>query len=133
MQAYHYTATVTLVALLVYVFLGIQVSRAHVKAGIPPPKMIGDPQLEQTIRGHLNMLEWMPVFLPSLWLFAIYWNDKVAALAGVAWIVGRAIYFYGYVAKPEGRFVGFFIQLAAVAFLLFGALGRVVYLAATGG
>ena len=93
--------------------------------------MTGDPLLERTIRAHYNTLEWMPVFLPSLWLFAIYWNSTIAAIVGVVWIVGRIIYFLGYTAEARKRSTGFLIQTLAVAVLLFGALGRLVYLAAT--
>ena len=31
------------------------------------------------MRAHYNTLEWLPIFLPSMWLFAIYWNELVAA------------------------------------------------------
>ncbi len=60
--------------------------------------MTGDPPLERTIRAHYNTLEWMPIFLPSLWLFAIYWNSTAAAILGLVWIAGRIIYFLGYAA-----------------------------------
>ena len=30
----------------------------------------------------MNTLEWMPIFLPSLWLFAIYLSDAFAAALG---------------------------------------------------
>ena len=36
----------------------------------------------------MNTLEWMPIFLPSLWLFAIYISDPVAAVLGLIWIAG---------------------------------------------
>lgn len=132
MQAYHYTAIVTLLTALVYLWMGIRVSRAHVKAGILPPQMTGDPQLERTDRAHVNTLEWMPIFLPSLWLFAAYWSDAVAAGVGLVWIVGRLVYFFGYLQSAKKRFPGFLIQLLAVAVLLLGALGRIIYLLATG-
>jgi uncharacterized membrane protein YecN with MAPEG domain len=80
-----------------------------------------------------NTLEWLPIFLVSLWLFAIYWNELVAAGMGVVWIVGRVVYSAGYMADPAKRSTGFLIQLAACAVLLFGALGRIVYGLATGG
>ena len=41
--------------------------------------MTGDPLLERTIRAHYNTLEWLPIFLVSMWLFAVYWNELVAA------------------------------------------------------
>ena len=55
----------------------------------------------------------------------------LAALAAL-WIAGRVIYFVGYVADAKKRVPGFFIQATAAFVLLFGALGRIVYLMATG-
>jgi hypothetical protein len=73
----------------------------------------------------------MPIFLPSLWLFAIYWNSTAAAILGLIWIVARIVYFLGYTAEASRRSTGFLIQTLTVAVLLFGALGRLIYLAAT--
>jgi glutathione S-transferase len=131
MNAYIYVAIVTLLAVVVYFWMSLQVSAARQKAKIPAPAMTGDPALERTIRAHYNTLEWMPIFLPSLWLFAIYWNGTVAAILGLVWIAGRIIYFLGYAADAAKRGPGFYIQALAVAVLLFGGLGRLVYLAAT--
>jgi uncharacterized membrane protein YecN with MAPEG domain len=131
MTAHIYVAIVTLLALLVYCWMGTRVSSARGKSGIRAPAMTGDPLLERTIRAHYNTLEWLPVFLTSLWLFAIYWNSTIAAIIGVVWIVGRIVYFLGYTAEARKRSMGFLIQTLAVAALLFGALGRLIYLAAT--
>jgi uncharacterized membrane protein YecN with MAPEG domain len=128
-----YVALVTLLALLTYVWMGLQVGRARGKTGIAAPAMTGDPLLERTIRAHLNTLEWLPIFLASLWVFAIYWNDLVAAGLGVLWIVGRILYQTGYVAEAGKRATGMMIQTLAVAVLLFGALGRIIYILATTG
>jgi len=127
MQSHAYVAIVTLLALLVYFWMGLQVGRARGKCGIPPPAMTGDPVLERTIRAHYNTLEWLPLFLIPLWLFAIYWSDLWAAIIGLVWIVGRIAYQIGYVADPKKREAGFLIQAVAVAVLLFGSLGRLVY------
>lgn len=132
-MAFHLTAIVTLVALLVYFWMSTQVARTRYKVGILAPAMTGDPKLERTIRAHENTLEWLPIFLPSLWLFAGYWNDLAAAIIGAVWIVGRIIYFFGYVAEASKRGPGFGIQTLASAILLFGALGRIVWLLATQG
>ncbi len=127
MQPHSYVALVTIAAILVYFWMGLQVGRARAKCGISAPAMTGDPILERTIRVHYNTLEWLPIFLVALWLFAIYWLDWVAALVGVVWIVGRILYAIGYVADPAKRELGFMIQALAVAVLLFGALGRIVW------
>ena len=128
MQPHSWVAIITLVALLVYVWMAARVAFARKKAGIHPPAMTGDPILERHIRVQANTLEWLALFLPSLWLFAIYWNDLVAALLGGVWIVGRIVYALGYVADPGKRELGFGIQALATAVLLFGALGRVIWI-----
>ena len=133
MMQHRWTAVVTLVALLVYFWMGLQVGRARGKSGIDAPAMTGDPLLERAVRVQSNTLEWMPIFLASLWLFAIYWNELVAAGLGVVWIVGRLVYANGYMAEPGKRSTGFLIQMAVGAVLLFGALGKIVYSLATGG
>ena len=127
MQPHAYVAIVTLLALLVYFWMSLQVGRARAKCGIAAPAMTGDPVLERTIRAHYNTLEWLPLFLVPLWLFAIYWSDLWAAIFGLVWIVGRVIYQLGYVADPKKREAGFLIQALAVAVLLFGSLGRIAY------
>lgn len=131
MQSYYSVSIITLLAALVCFGMAVQVARTRTKVGILAPVMTGDAALERTIRAHLNTVEWMPIFLPSLWLFAIYWSAAWAAILGLGWIVGRIVYFVGYVAAPTKRFPGFFIQSVAVFALLFGALGRIVYLAAS--
>lgn len=127
------TAIVTLVALLVYIWMGIRIAGARRASGIAAPTMVGDPVLERHIRVQANTLEWLPVFLVSLWLFALYWNDLVAAGLGVVWILGRIIYALTYVADPKSRGPGFLIQFAASIILLLGALGRAIYVLAVVG
>lgn len=131
MQPHSLVAIVTLLSLILYFSLGIGVARARRKTGIHAPQMTGDPILERAVRVHHNTLEWLPIYLPSLWLFALYWNDQVAAAAGVVWMVGRVIYAVGYMQDPAKRELGFFIQAMACAVLLFGALGRVIWMYAT--
>jgi glutathione S-transferase len=133
MMQHRWTAVVTLLALLVYFWMGLQVGRARGKSGINAPAMTGDPLLERAVRVHYNTLEWLPIFLASLWLFAVYWNELVAAGLGVVWIVGRVVYATGYMTDPSKRSTGFLIQLLAAAILLFGALGKIIYSLATGG
>ncbi|MDB5704953.1 MAG: hypothetical protein JWN66_2069 [Sphingomonas bacterium] len=132
MMEHRWTAVVTLLALLVYFWMSLQVGGTRGKSGINPPAMTGHPLLERAIRVQSNTLEWLPIFLASLWLFAIYWNELVAAGLGIVWIIGRLLYSAGYMADPAKRSTGFLIQLLACAVLLFGALGKIVYSLATG-
>ena len=133
MQPHSWVAIVTIAALLVYVWMGLRVGKARAACGIAAPAMTGDPILERHIRVQANTLEWLPIFLPALWLFAIYWNDQIAAAAGAVWIVGRILYALGYVADPAKRELGFSIQALAAAVLLFGALGKIVWTLVTAG
>jgi uncharacterized membrane protein YecN with MAPEG domain len=128
MESYYSVAIVTLLSGLLCFGMALASARAHTKTGIPAPAMTGDPLLERTVRAHVNTLEWMPIFLPAMWLFAVYWSSFWAAILGVLWIVGRIIYFIGYVAAPAKRLAGFAIQSFAATILVLGALGRIGYL-----
>lgn len=133
MMEHRWTAIVSILALLVYFGMSLQVARARGKSGIDAPAMTGDPILERAVRVHINTLEWLPLFLTGLWLFAIYWSELVAAGLGVVWIIGRLVYSAGYMADPAKRSAGFLIQTLAGAVLLLGALGRIVWSLAGGG
>jgi len=73
-----------------------------------------------------NTLEWMPTFLVPLWLCAFYLSDIAAAVLGLVWIVGRALYFAGYSKAVEKRLPGFFIQSTACILLFIGAIVGIV-------
>jgi glutathione S-transferase len=118
----HYTAFVSLLAVLFYFFTGLAVARARVKYGVKAPAISGHPDFERTFRVQANTLEWMPIFLPTLWLFAFYVSDIGAAALGVVWILGRILYFVGYTQAAEKRSRGFAIQALAATVLLLGAL-----------
>jgi len=119
-------AIVTLLALLVYLYMGVLVGQGRTKFGVEAPATTGNPDFERLYRVQMNTLEWLPLFLVSLWLFAVSWNaDRVTAAIGLVWIVGRILYLTGYSKAAASRSLGFLIQMAATAVLLFGALGRI--------
>lgn len=130
-QSHALVAIVTLLSLLVYVWMILRIPGARRRTGIDAPAMTGDPELERHIRVQANTVEWLVIYLPALWLFAIYWNDLVAAALGAVWILGRIVYALGYAAAPEKREVGFIIQALATAALVFGALGRAIWVYVT--
>ncbi|HEV2157830.1 MAPEG family protein [Bradyrhizobium sp.] len=123
---YHLTALVTLLAIAFYLFVTINVSRARSRTGIKVPATSGHPDFERAFRIQANTLEWMPIFLPSLWLFAVYIGDAVAAALGALWIIGRVTYFIGYSKAAAKRGPGFAIQALTAIALWVGALGAVV-------
>lgn len=127
MTSYPWTALVTIAALLVYFYMGLRVGQARGKYGIAAPAVSGHPDFDRAIRIQANTLEWLPLFLVALWLFAFYWNDVAAAVIGLVWILGRILYLTGYAKAAEARGRGFGIQALATGVLLFGALGRIVW------
>ena len=123
---YHLTALVTLLAILVYLYSSILVARARSRFGVPLPAISGNPDFERVFRAQMNTLEWLPIFLPSLWLFAIYLSNGVAAAIGMVWVLGRIMYILGYASAVEKRSLGFMVQAFATIALWIGALGGIV-------
>jgi glutathione S-transferase len=126
MPHYAYTALATLLAVLFYALLSVPVGHARAKSGIKAPTMVGDDQLERALRIQGNTLEWLPIFLPALWLAAAYVSDPGAAALGIVWIVGRFLYARGYAESPEKRERGYMIQLIAAGLLWAAALVGIV-------
>jgi glutathione S-transferase len=124
---YHFTALVTCLAILFYFYTSFRVGKARSTFNIPAPAMSGNPDFERVFRVQMNTLEWMPIFLPSLWLYAIYISDPVAAGLGVVWIAGRILYMTGYSKAANKRGPGFGIQALACGILLLGSLGAIVW------
>jgi glutathione S-transferase len=124
---YHFTALVTLLAILVYFFSSILVSRARRTFGVKLPAISGNPDFERVFRAQMNTLEWLPIFLPALWLFAVYLGDVVAAAIGLVWVVGRILYVLGYAQAVAKRSLGFAIQALAAIALWVGAFGAIVW------
>ena len=124
---FQFTALVTLLSILFYFFTSIQVSKARTAFGIKAPAISGNPDFERVFRVQMNTLEWMPIFLPSLWLFAFYINDALAAALGLVWIIGRILYLTGYSQAAAKRGLGFGIQGATALLLWLGALGAIIW------
>ena len=126
-------AIVTLCALILYFTMGLRVGQARTQYGVVAPAVTGNPDFERVFRVHANTLEWLPLFLVSLWLFALYWNDRAATVIGVIWIVGRILYMTSYSKDASKRSTGFGIQALATGILLFGALGKIIIYAIQNG
>ena len=115
------TTLATLTALAVYFVAGLLVARARRKYHISAPAVVGDPAFERAFRAQQNVLEWMPLFLPALWLFAIALSDTWAAALGFLWSLARLGYIFAYGAAAEKRQPYFLAQLAVFIALWVGA------------
>jgi len=124
---YPFTALVTLLAVLFYFFTSARVSKARGTYGVKLPAISGHPDFERVFRVQMNTLEWLPIFLPSLFCGCLRSMSAIIAPIGLLWIVGRIVYMIGYMQATERRSPGFFIQALACAVLLFGALGAIAW------
>lgn len=122
-------ALVSLLALLLYFVVTINVGRARAKYGIPAPQMSGNPDFERVLRVQQNMLEQLIFFLPALWIFCLYLNPLWGSGLGMLWVVGRALYAWGYYQAAEKRGPGFAIaSLSSLVLVLAGLVGVVLAL-----
>ncbi|MBB4197295.1 hypothetical protein CCR94_14780 [Rhodoblastus sphagnicola] len=129
---FYFTALTTLASVLLYGGLGLRVGMARVAYKIEAPAISGHPTFERLYRIQMNTLEWLPVHLVGLWMFALYVSDIGAAALGAVWIVGRILYARAYLADPKSRTAGFAISFAAMLLLCVGAIGDIVVRLALG-
>jgi glutathione S-transferase len=88
-------------ALLEYMVMGALVGFARTKYGVRAPATTGHPDFERTYRVHINTLENLVIFIPSVWIFAAYVSPRWAAVLGFAFVICRAIYAFGYMKAAE--------------------------------
>ena len=114
------------VALLQYLAFGFMVGAARAKYGVAAPAISGNEIFERHFRVQQNTLEQLVVFLPAIWLFGTYLNPVWAAILGVVFILGRALYAASYIRDPKARSAGFGLTfLPTIILLLGGAYGAV--------
>ena len=116
--AYPWSGLVTIAAVLVFFWTGAMVARARRRFAIKAPATSGNPGFERVFRVQMNTLEQIVMFLPALWLAAVVFSDRWAALLGLVWAVGRLVYARGYYAAAEGRHHGFLMTVVPTFILL---------------
>ena len=115
-------AIVAAVALLEYTVFVWRAGKARGEAGVPAPAMSGNPDFERHVRVQENTVEQLVIFLPSIFLFAIYASEIGAAALGAVFILGRALYAHAYVNDPAKRGPGFALTLFANITLVIGTI-----------
>jgi len=113
---------VAVLALIQYTVFGALVGKARMTYKVNAPAVHGDPVFERYYRVHMNTLESLVLFLPSLFLFAYFVNENIAALLGVVFIIGRLLYARAYIKNPESRGVGYLLTFLPSVILALGAL-----------
>lgn len=113
---------VVLVALLEYFFFAMAVGRARYRYGVKAPATTGNEDFERYYRVQMNTLEQLIIFIPALWSFAIFINVTWATVLGAVFIIGRALFFVGYVKAAEKRSLGFSLSMLPTLFLLIGGI-----------
>jgi len=121
MNSYLYASLITLLTVLLMFVITFKVGRARIKYNIKAPAIQGHEMFERAYRIQLNTLENVLMFLPALWLYAIYIGDKGAGDSGLIWLAGRIWYAISYQQDPAKRGIGFLIALLANAGLWAGA------------
>jgi glutathione S-transferase len=122
------TALVTILALVVYFYMGVRVGQMRVKHGVKAPATSGHPEFDRAFRVQMNTLEHLPVLIPLLWLTTFFFQTipMAAPALGIIWVIGRIVYMDGYMKDPEKRGPGFGLSALAEILLLVLALFGIV-------
>ncbi|MGH6888650.1 MAG: MAPEG family protein [Rhizomicrobium sp.] len=123
-----FTATVTILAVILYVVTAARVGRLREKHNIVAPAITGHRDFERAYRVQMNTLESLPVFFPVLWLAAIYFRmiGYLVPAIGLVWIVGRIVYMQAYMTDPASRSLGFGIAAFSQVVLLALAVAGII-------
>jgi glutathione S-transferase len=113
---------ITVLSLMQFFFFGALVGKARARLGVKAPAMNGSETFERLLRVHLNTMERLVMFVPLLWTAAQFWNPLWVSAAGALFLVGRMLYWRGYVRSPEQRGLGNVLTVVSIAFLLLANL-----------
>ena len=122
------TAAVTILAALICQWTAIRVGRVRRRHKIDSPAMTGAPELERALRVQGNTVEQIVIFLPLLWVAALYshYTGWLVPLIGLVWCLGRIFYGISYMAGPEKRHIAFAVcAFASLALAVLGVIGLV--------
>jgi glutathione S-transferase len=109
-------------ALLEYVIFAMLVGKARVTYGVAAPAVSGNEMFERYYRVQMNTIEQLIIFVPASWMFGQFISEFWAAILGLVFILGRAMYLQSYVADPAKRGASFGLSFFPNMALLIGGL-----------
>ncbi|XP_030641920.1 leukotriene C4 synthase [Chanos chanos] len=96
-------AAVTVLGVLEQAYFSLQVIYARRKYSVSPPNTSGPPEFERIFRAQANCSEYFPIFIITLWVSGLFFNQAAAAFLGLFYLYGRYKYFHGYAESAMGR------------------------------
>jgi glutathione S-transferase len=117
-----YVHIVILLALVEFFYFSLLVGRARGRYNVPAPATTGNEIFERYFRVHMNTLELLAMFIPSILLFGLYFSPYVAAALGVIYLIGRLVYLSAYAKDPKKRTLGFGLSMVPIMILVIGAI-----------
>lgn len=122
-QSWLFVFLIVNLALVLYLVTVVNVGRARARCKVAPPAVTGHPEFERYFRVQQNTLEQLVLFLPSLLLFAVFWEaPRLAAALGGLWLTGRIFYTLGYYKDTAKRLPGFVMAMLSTVVLALGSL-----------
>ncbi|HEX4024524.1 MAG TPA: MAPEG family protein [Steroidobacteraceae bacterium] len=116
------TVLISVLAILQFFFFGSLVGRARARYGVIAPAVTGNEMFERYFRVQMNTLELMVMFLPALWLASLYVRPLWTTVLGAIYLIGRLLYWRGYVAAPAKRGPGYGLSMLPILILAVIAL-----------
>jgi uncharacterized MAPEG superfamily protein len=113
-------------ALLEFVVFLMAVAKARSTYKVEAPATTGPEAFERYFRVQMNTIEQLIVFVPAILLFAHYVQPLIAAALGLLFVIGRWLYFVGYVKDPKQRSAGFILSFVPNLVLLVGGLVGII-------
>lgn len=125
-----WVALVSAVSVFVYYLTLLNAGLGRIKYRIPAPSHDGPEDYVRRVRAHMNTVEHLVMFLPSMWTFALLVSPFWAALLGAIWPVGRLFCMIGYTRSAQARRPGLYVTMPTIYIFILGSIiGAVVHLA----
>ena len=123
----HWTALMSLAALLVYCWMFFNAGMAREKYKVKAPSMDGPIEFQSAQRVQANTVEQMVMFFPALWMCGFLLSDMWAGIGGLVWVIGRIVYALAYYKDPSKRTLGFMItSLGSVGLTICAGIGLIL-------